>query len=164
MFYRRNWIAVIVVILGLAMFVSVAQAQRQDFEYILCTAQTGNIAHYSPEVGFWTYDAKGIIQSTHENKLFDNWTSHAVGVTKMVGGKWSWNGLAKRMAPDGEFIIWENYGDSESGSTWKAVYGTGKWKGIKGESKDKAITRGKPILQGTLQVCNKVVGWIELPK
>jgi hypothetical protein len=32
MFYRRNWIIVTIVILGLAMFVPVAQAQRQEFE------------------------------------------------------------------------------------------------------------------------------------
>jgi len=164
MFYRRNWIAMTVVILGLAMFIPVAQAQRQDIEYIICSAQTANVPHVSPEVGFWSFDGKGISQSTHENKLFDNWTTHMVGVTKMVGGKWSWNGLVKSMAPDGEFVIGEFYGDSESGTTWKPFYGTGKWKGIKGESKGKAITGGKPIVQGTLQVCEKYTGWFELPK
>ena len=34
MFYRRNWIVGIVVVLGLVMFVPVAQAQRQIIEGI----------------------------------------------------------------------------------------------------------------------------------
>ena len=42
---------------------------------------------------------------------------HPVGVLKRAGGKWSWNGFDKAMAPDGDFIIWEYYGDSESGTT-----------------------------------------------
>jgi hypothetical protein len=164
MFYRRNWIAVIVVILGLAMFVPVAQAQRQDYEITVCMANTYNAVHSSPEVAIMSMDGKSIWQSTHESKLFDNWTAHTVGVVKAVGGKWSWNGFFKGMAPDGEFIIWEYSGDSESGTTVKAVYGTGKWKGVKNEAKGKPMTTGKPILQGTYQGCEKYVGWIELPK
>jgi len=164
MSYRRNWIAMTVVILGLAMFIPVAQAQRQEVEIIICLADTYNIAHFSPEVAIMTCDSKSIWRSTHENKLFDNWTGHAVGVVEMVGGKSSWHMCVKGMAPDGEFIIAELTGDSESGSTWKPVYGTGKWKGVKGETKGKTITAGKPIVQGTAQMCEKYVGWIELPK
>ena len=50
MFYRRNWIAVIVVILGLAMFIPVAQAERQEFENIACFSQHHNTVHSSPEI------------------------------------------------------------------------------------------------------------------
>jgi len=166
MFYRRNWIAVIVVILGLVMFVPVAQAERQDFEGIICSAVTHSVVQASPgEIYIASADAKAIFQSTHQNKLFDNNTSHQVYVLKGAGGKWSWNGFFKRMAPDGDFIIWEFYGDSQSGiSTSNAIYGTGKWKGIKGEAKGKRITAGTPIVQGTDQFCEKYVGWIELPK
>jgi len=68
------------------------------------------------------------------------------------------------MAPDGEFIIGEVSGDSESGSTAPPIYGSGKWKGVKGESKGRKLTTGKPIVQGTDQNCEKHGGWIELPK
>jgi hypothetical protein len=162
---RRKWIAMIIVIFGLVMFVPVAQAQRQDFEALVCNAATYAVVHSSPEVAIRSADAKGIMQSTHESKFLDNWTMHTVYVTKMVGGKSSWNGLGKVMAPNGEFIIGEFYGDSESGgSTWKIFYGTGKWNGIKGELKGKVSRAGKPIVEGTTQFCEKYVGWIELPK
>ncbi len=165
MSYRRNWIAVSVVILGLVMFIPVAQAQRQDFENRQCSAQVFSVVHSSPEIAVMSVDQKSIIQSTHESKLFDNWTLHLVGVWKKMDGKWSWNGLSKEMGPDGEFIIWEYYGDSESKTTTaKPIYGTGKWKGIKGERKSQAITAGKPIVQGTAQFCQKQVGWIEISK
>jgi hypothetical protein len=163
MFYRRNWIAVIVVILGLTMFIPVAQAQRQDVENINCGATTYNVVQFSPEVAIMSYDAKAITQQS-TIKLFENTTWHCVGVVKMVGGKSSWNSLCKSMSPDGEFIVWDGYGDSESGSTWKAVYGTGKWKGIKSEGKSKVLTTVKPIVQGTNQLCEKYIGWIELAK
>ena len=164
MSYRRNWIPVVVVILGLAMFVPVAQAQRQEFEGVLCSAQTFNVAHSSPEVTIMSFDQKSIYQSTGENKLFDNWTSHGFGVVKNQGGKASWNGFYKMMASDGEFIIGEFYGDSESETTGHPIYGTGKWKSIKSEYKSKRITTGKPIVQSTAQFCEKVVGWFELSK
>ncbi len=164
MLLSRNWFAATIVILGLAMFIPVAQAERQDVEFMVCNAVTYNVVHFTPEVAVVSWDAKAIIRSTHESKLFDNWTGHGVGVMKRVGDKSSWYGSTKRMGPDGEFIIWEIYGESESGPTWKPIYGSGKWKGIKGEVKSKRITTGKPIVQGTDQYCDNNVGWIELPK
>jgi len=164
MFHRKNWIAVTIVILGLAMFVPLAEAQRQEHEIIMCYAQTYNVLHSSPEVAITGFEGKGIIQSTHSNRLFDNFTYHFVGASKMLDGKSSFYGLSKNMGPDGDFIVWEIYGDSESGMTSKPIFGAGKWKGVKGESKGKLITGGKPIVQGTLQGCQKWVGWTEVPK
>jgi len=164
MFHRRNWITMAVVILGLAMFVPFAEAQRQEHETIMCFAETFTVVHFSPEVTIMGFDGKGITQSTHSNKLFDNFTFHFVGASKIMDGKYSSHALSKNMGPDGDFIVWEVYGDSESGMTSKPIYGTEKWKGVKGESKGKVITAGKPIAQGTLQVCQKWVGWTELPK
>jgi hypothetical protein len=165
MFHRKSWITMTVLILGLAIFIPVAQAQRQDFEALGCYAATFGVVHSSPEVAIRSADAKGIMQSTHDSKFLENWTMHTVYLIKVVGGKASWNGLGKAMAPDGEFIIGEFSGDSESGgSAWKIFYGTGKWKGIKGELKGKVIRTGKPIVEGTNQLCEKYAGWIELPK
>lgn len=76
----------------------------------------------------------------------------------------SWNGFTKTLAPDGEFIIWEFSGDTQGGTNTKALYGSGKWKGVKGEYNGKRITSGKPIDPNTDQFCEKVVGWIELAK
>ena len=168
MFYRRNWIPVIVVILGVAMFVPVAQAQRQECSGITCVAATYNRVHRSEDSSIIVSsgDEKGIIRSTHESKLFDNWTVHTILVIWLLDGKARWNGFWKQMAPDGEFIMGEFYGDSESGTTTtaKLLYGTGKWKGIKGEFKFKRITAGRPIVESTGQFCNSWEAWIELPK
>ena len=164
MSYRKNWIAMVVVILGLLMFIPVAQAERQDYEIVECGTYTYNVVHFSPEMTILSFDKKSIQQSTHENKLFDNWTGHTVGVITGMSGKWSSHSFSKKMGPDGEFIVWEVYDDPESGITGKLIYGSGKWKGIKGETKGKKITTGKPIVQGTDQSCFKFVGWIELPQ
>jgi hypothetical protein len=165
--YLRTCIAVTIVILCLATFIPVVQAQRQDFETRQCNVLIFNVVHFAPELGISSYDQKGIVQSTHESKLFDNWTLHLVAVQKRIDRKVSWNGFSKEMGPDGEFIIWEFYGDNESGESQtiaKPIYGTGKWKGVKGERKSQVITAGKPIVSNTSQVCQKQVGWIELSK
>jgi hypothetical protein len=166
MYNRKNWIAVNIVFLSLLMFLPVAQAQRQDIESQKCYVQIWNVVTSSPEMSVFTYDQKGIMQSSNESKLFDNWTDHTVGIVKSISGKASWNGFAKETAPDGEFIIWELYGDSESKTTTgKAIYGTGKWKNVKGERKTSTIASGRPFVpNSTLAMCLKVVGWIELPK
>jgi hypothetical protein len=163
MSYRRNWIAVTVVILGLVMFIPVAQAQRQDFETRQCNVSTYNAVHSSPELGISSYDQKGIMQSTHESKLFDNWNLHLVGVMKREGKNFYFHGLSKEIGPDGEFIIWEFY--TESGvTTAKPIYGTGKWKGVKGERKSTLITTMNPVVPLVFPFCQKQVGWIELSK
>ena len=165
MSYRKSWIPLTVVILGLVMFIPIAQAQRQEFENIACIANTYSTVQSSPgEIYIGTFEGKGIVRSVDEKRLFDNNTFHQVGIQKAVSGKWIWNGFYKAMRPDGDFIIWEFSGDSEIGTTAKAIYGTGKFKGVKGEAKSKTITKGKPIVEGTSQICNQVVGWIELAK
>jgi len=67
------------------------------------------------------------------------------------------------MAPDGDFIIAEISGSSEGGGTNRFIYGTGKWKGRKGEIKVKRITGGKPITQGTDQFCEEHKGGLNCP-
>ena len=87
MFYRRNWIAVIAVILGLIMFMPVAQAQRQDFETIQCNVATVNYVHISPDLAITSWDMHGITQSPEGSKLFDNWSRHSVMVYKRIDKK-----------------------------------------------------------------------------
>ena len=164
MLYRRNWIAVTVLIFGLMMFMPNAQAQRQEFEAIQCLVGTLNVVHTSPELGISSIDFKGITQSTHESKLFDNWTRHTVLVFRREGNKTSFNGFTKALAPDGEFIIWEFSKDLQGEPIVKAIDGSGKWKGVKGEYTAKRITKGKPVAPNSDQYCEKVTGWIELPK
>lgn len=164
MLYRRNWISITVVISCVIMFMLDAQAQQQEFEGIQCNALTVNMLHSSPELGVSSLDQKGIIQSTHANKLFDNWTRHSIMIFKRTNEKMSWNGVTKTQAPDGDMIIWEFSGDSQRDTVVKPILGTGKWKGVKGEYKSTRITKGKPIAPNTDQYCEKIVGWIELPK
>jgi hypothetical protein len=40
--------------------------------------------HNTPELGISSHDEKGILQGTHESKLFDNWTLHMVLVRSNI--------------------------------------------------------------------------------
>ena len=161
MSYQRNWIAMAVVIFGLVMIVPVAQAEREEIEGIGCHSNTVTTVQGTPgEIFVGSFEAKGInrITSTPSRDL----SYHMVGVIKGQGGKFTWNGFTKSLNPNGDFVIWEFSGDSTTGGAiMKAIYGTGKYKGVKGEAKSTQITKTKPIVEGTMQECQKFVGWME---
>ena len=161
MFHQRNWVAMAVVILGLVMIVPVAQAEREEIESINCFSNTYTTVQGTPgEIFVGSFEGKGInrVSSTPSRDL----SAHHVGVIKGQGGKFTWNGFAKSLNPNGDFVIWEFSGDSAiGGNTMKAIYGTGKYKGVKGEAKSTTITKAKPIVEGTMQECQKFVGWME---
>ena len=72
---------------------------------------------------------------------------------------------SKLMDPDGDFVILETtMAPGETEGNFKFLQGTGKWKGIKGSGKARAITSGKPITPGTGQGCGRWTGTFELPK
>jgi hypothetical protein len=164
MSHQRSWTVIAVVIFGLVMIVPVAQAEREELEGILCHSNTMTIVQSTPgEIFVGSFEGKGInrITSTPSRDL----SFHQVGTLKGHGGKWSWNGFSKALHPDGDFVIWEFSGDSAiGGSALKAIYGTGKYKGVKGEGKSTIITNAKPIVEGTQQQCQKFVGWVEFGK
>jgi hypothetical protein len=163
MSYRRNLIAMTVAILGLIMFVPSVQAERQEFEGISCFSNTHTPVQITPgEVYVGGLAGKGIFRAT--SKPYFESTSNSVGVVKGQGGKWTWNGFMKIMRSNGDFTVWEFSGDSVDGSIMKLIYGTGIFKNAKGEQKGTMITKAKPIVEGTEQACQQVVGWIELAK
>jgi hypothetical protein len=163
MFNRRNLIAMTVMIIGLFMFVPIAQAERQEFEGIACYSNTHTPIQASPgDIYIGGFEGKGIFRSI--SKPYFESTFHHTGVLKAQGGVYSWNGLQKNMRADGDFTISEFSGDSVSGATMKLIYGTGRFKGATGEQKVTMITKAKPIVVGTEQVCSQVVGWMELAK
>ncbi len=161
MFNRKILIAMTVMIIGLFMFVPISQAERQEFEGISCDSSTVTPVQASPgEILVASFEGKGINRITSKPPI--DLTYHQAGVIKGQGGVFSWNGFLKVLYPDGDFAIWEFSGDSKfGGSNMKAIYGTGKLKGIKGEAKSMTITKAPPIVMGTMQQCQKVVGWIE---
>ncbi|MEW6184812.1 MAG: hypothetical protein AB1585_03630 [Thermodesulfobacteriota bacterium] len=164
MFNLKILFSVLFVILGLVMVIPVAQAERQEVEGIGCASNMVTTMHNNPgQIYIGTWEGKGIFRSTHKNKINDNNTFHQVGITKgspALGG-YFWHGYSKSLSQNGDFAIWEISGNNKDGSSSKLIYGTGKYKDAKGEMKHKVITRGRPVVENTDQVCQQSVGWIE---
>ena len=162
MSYKR--IMYVVIIWGLIIFVPVARAQ-QPYDITECYSFVLSVLQESQEVRILGLDAKGIVQSNHANKVFENCTIHTVGIRMDMKGNSVAHGYFKYMDPDGDIFIMEGImPEGEKAATMKFIYGTGKWKGIKGEGKDRLITRGKAITPGTAQICFRHTGSFELPK
>ena len=152
----------IVVVIGLFLFIPVAQAQT-PFDFTECLAGTSTVVFDSKEIRIGSTEGKGIIFSHHENKVFDNCTFHVVSIAKVVDGKRRSDSYWKIMDPDGDIIIAEVVVLGPE-KTMKFLHGTGKWKGIKGEAKGKTTATGKFIAPGTIQSCSRYVGTFDLQK
>jgi hypothetical protein len=160
MFYTRNRIAVAGVILTLAMFIQVAQAET-PFDFNYCGTSTTIMISESKELSVFGLNGKGTVFSNHENKIFDNFTYQFVGVVKVVDGKRSGIGYTKYTDPDGDTIVQE-FAMAGMESSIKLIQGSGKWKGINGSGKSVPITDGKPAPAGT--TCRRIVGVFEILK
>ena len=159
-----KWIMSVAIILGLSIFIPVARAQ-QPYDITECYSFVLSTLQESQEIRIVGLDAKGIAQSNHASKVFDNCTIHTVGIRMDMKGSSAVHGYFKYMDPDGDIFIMEGImPEGEKAATMKFIYGTGKWKGIKGEGKDRLITRGKAITPGTAQICFRHMGSFELPK
>jgi hypothetical protein len=160
----RQWKRRIATLFGLLLFIPVAQAQ-QAFDFTKCDSGTRTVLSAEKELTITSSDVKGITMSHLPDKLFDNMTSHWISSVKVVAGQLTALTYTKLMDPDGDFVMLETtMAPGETEGTFKFLEGTGKWKGIKGGGKAKALTRGNPIAPGTVQGCNRWTGTFELPK
>ena len=156
----RNWVInafsiAIILVVGFCLFISVAHAAEYDLTN--CWSGETTMLFVSKELVVMSYDIKGICRSNTDNKDFDNMSFQCVGISRIVAGKTTGNGYCKFIDKDGDFVVGETTSTGPEG-TWQAMHGTGKWKGIVGHGKNMAITNSKPIVEGTMQNCNRATG------
>src|SRR5512146_3070994 len=122
---------------------SAAEAQQQ-FDVTYCA--TSNVTRLYDAQGtlVWSLDGKGIAFSNNDNGLLGNMTFQCAVVGQTVAGKPSGNGYCKYMDPDGDLIVWE-IAINGPDDTYKALDGTGKWKGITAQGSAVSTTKAKPI-------------------
>jgi hypothetical protein len=166
MSYRSKWIMAVTIVFGLVMLIPAVQAEEPiDFtQYASCTFTP---ASEDKEFIFSSFECTGITRSNQENKVFDNMSVLDVGVGRREGGQSTAYSLSKYMDRDGDYVIMEFNEFGPTGrleGTWKILYGTGKWKGIKGSGKHVHVGGGKPIKPGTGQGYVRNTGTFELPK
>lgn len=141
-----------------------AEGAEQVYDVDVCVSMEFATLVRSQEITILTWDGKGIMRSNNEDKVFDNFTVHTLGVMEVQGKNRTYYGHLKYLAPDGDFVIFRyrlNPGEQEATST--LVEGTGKWKGITGGGKAKRTAVGKPVTEGTFQFCNNHKGTFTLP-
>ena len=144
---------------------NLAASAEQVYDVDACVSMELSTLVRSQEITILSWDAKGIMRSNNEGKVFDNCTVHTHGVV-MWEGKIAWVfGYMKYLAPDGDYVIfrYEKNPDEKAAST-TLLAGTGKWKGITGVGKAVRIAAGKPVVEGTTQFCNNHKGTFTLTK
>jgi hypothetical protein len=162
----NRWIMGVAVAFSVIISIPAAQAE-QPFDITLCGSTTSTaVLMESAELKINTFEGKGIARSNIESKSFDNCSYHLLGVAYIAGEKATMYGHAKFMDPDGDIVVQENFRPfgSKAEATWKFIYGTGKWKGIKGSGKSRRAATAKPITPDSLQHCMRMTGTYELSK
>ena len=155
-----------IVIFFLCIFIPVAQAET-PFDITHCVTGPATVLSSTKELIILSVELKGIIMSNHENKVFDSFIYHFVGVSRIMAGQADARGYSKLTDLDGDFIFTETTAFGPVGKPtwkWKFLHGTGKWKGITGSASVVPITRRSPLVEGTWRGCYKVTGTFELPK
>jgi hypothetical protein len=163
MILSHAWRAIPIFLIALVLLIPVAEAQ-QPFDITYCSSGVMTTVSASPELTVLSLDTKGIFRSNHENKVFDNVTFHSVVVAQVMPGKVTGTGYCKCLDPDGDIIVAEVILAGPE-DTYKFIWGTGKWKGIKGGGKALLLTpQAKSITPDSRQICRKFTGTFELPK
>jgi hypothetical protein len=157
-----NLRVVAAIIVGMVAFAPAAYAD-QPYDITTCVAGTVSLLTASEELTVTSIEARGITQSRHENKAFDNNTVHCVGLGKIVPGSSTLDGYCKYLDLNGDFVVGHFRRDGGKG-TWEFVHGTGKWQGITGGGTNEIVAQGKPITPGTFQSCTHATGTFTLPK
>lgn len=152
----------IALILMVFLFVSAVQAE-EPYDLTMCLSGVSNTLLATKELVLYEYQGNGMTMSNHENKKFHGMSYRCIGTVKIEKGVSSGITYCKYMDADGDLVVGEAMRNGEENS-WKFLYGTGKWQGIKGGGPAGApVARGKPISEGTFQVCNRATGNFSLP-
>jgi len=151
-------------IIGLSS-VSLAQSTDQTYDVDACVSMDMSGLVRSQEITILSFDAKGIMRSNSESKVFDNCTVHSMGVSVFEGEDQTVYCYMKYLDPEGDYVIFlYTVNPGEKAATTKLLAGTGKYKGITGGGKAVRIAGGKPVVEGTTQFCNNHKGTFTVPK
>jgi hypothetical protein len=158
-------IKVFIVLFSLLLLIPVAHAET-PFDVTSCVVGPATALSSSKELMILGADFKGIIMSNHENKVFDNFVSQFVGISRIMRGQVDAVGYTKLTDLDGDIIYGKTTCIGPMGkAAWKWIlfHGTGKWKGITGSADVHPITKGQTLVKGVWRGCYRITGTFELP-
>jgi len=159
---KNLWILLTTAVLTLFLFNSIAQAE-EPYDLTMCMSGQGSTLLASKELVLYNFQADGMTMSNHENKKFHGMSYRCIGTNKIENGVLQGVSYCKYMDADGDLVVGEGNRAGKEG-TWKFLYGTGKWQGITGGGPiGVTVASGKPISEGTFQICQRAKGTFNLP-
>ena len=149
-------------VVAIFLLISIAQAD-EPYDLTMCMSGEGSTLLASKELVLYNFQADGMTMSNHENKKFHGMSYRCIGTSKIVKGVRHGVSYCKYMDADGDLVVGEGIRTEKEG-TWKFLYGTGKWQGITGGGPiGVTVASGKPISEGTFQICQRAKGTFNLP-
>lgn len=149
-------------ILTLLLLIPAVQAD-EPYDLTLCSSGQVSMLIASKELVAYNFQGDGITMSNLENKNFHGMSYRCIGTSSIKEGVQNQVVICKYMDADGDLVVGEGNRTGKEG-TWKFLYGTGKWNGITGGGPiGVPVASGKPISDGTYQVCQRAKGTFSLP-
>jgi hypothetical protein len=163
--FRIRTLAVCAALVGVALSAGPAAAQ-QAYSTLECRAGTSTqLARGDDGTVIFGIDQRGVLQTTHESKMFHNWTQRCVGSIATIGGKRSGSGYCRSLDPAGDYVLsqWTVDEQKPGTGTYRLLYGTGKWKGISGGGTYESSGAFRAVDEGTYQNCITAKGTVLIP-
>jgi hypothetical protein len=159
---KNLWITLITAVVPIFLLISIAQAE-EPYDLTMCSSGQVSMLLATKELVLYNFQGDGMTMSNHENKKFHGMSYRCIGTNRIENGVQQQVVYCKYMDADGDLVVGGGTRTGKEG-TWKFLQGTGKWQGITGGGPIGApVASGKPISEGTFQVCQRAKGTFSLP-
>jgi hypothetical protein len=156
------WTILVTSVAVVFLLMSIAQAE-EEYDLTMCMSGQASMLLSSKDLIIYNYQGDGMTMSNHENKKFHGMSYRCIGTNKIEKGVVQQVAYCKYMDTDGDLVVGRGTRTGKEG-TWKFLYGTGKWQGITGGVPiGVPVATGKPISEGTFQICQRAKGTFNLP-
>ena len=155
-------IPTILLLLVSAVPAQAVRAAELTYDFVACGTQRFTLLEGRPEVTAVGSEQWAIVARS-ATKDWENATQHCVGTWRVVDGREAARGICKWSDTSGNTAVGEFEQTAPGEGTWAWLSGTGKFKGIQGGGRWKVVGQGRPIVEGTGQLCSHDTGTYTLP-
>lgn len=138
-----------------------AEATQMPVDFDQCFSGDLTVVTAGKALTAFGFEMTGVLRSNAEQRTLHDYTSHCVGLAKVVAGELTASAYCKFMSPEEDVLVVELAGAPKG--TWTVLEGSGKWAGATGQASYERLTKTKPIKPGTVQHCYRHTGTLQTP-
>ena len=137
-------------------------AKSGSYDITNCWAGTSNVIVHSKAHIALSYTLTGTSRANKPGGPFDNQSFQCVGVTRVMQGTVTGDGICEYVDADGDKFLGRLTRTGNPGGEWTVINGTGKYAGITSGGTYKFLAQFPTVREGHFQGCNRATGTYKL--